>query len=586
MENVDFFALPRDLQDRIVGGIEGRFPPVPSASVRTRVKPPLLWLAVCGGSLLALLVFHRLGYGSLGSSLAHHGAAFLPLYMVLAFGFFLGVAKSLGTYTRAARLPYPLGIYVYGARVIDAQSHPMRTFPLADAEHIAVEGGNLVIRFPGGQRFSIPVEAERAGTLVEELEHDRTRVTNLANAQDSQALIILDPLHQPKFSNPVGESEPLRFELPAWVRLTWVIAGVLGLALGGTVFAVRNLGSDAKLFAHATEEGTPEAFRQYLAGGSRHATEVRKILLPRAELALARKDGSVETILAFEKSHPDTGIGSEIQAAKRKAYLAELERAKEKKTLPALVDFATKYPGHGLDAEYKGAIHDLFVDAQSKYAGATGGRSKDAAQFLARIIGNAESHGPAVEIRFRRREGATMSRVDKTMAKLPEYMGEISRPSRYFDEAHSAARDKVLGEAIVDAFGKAFPKEILAMKVGDPIADPGKSPLPAVTVPTLFITHFEDWSGHSYSSKKPRGVFIGVFFNFDAEFVIPGDTAVYKQKFVIFRGLPMALLKELETAPRTAPPIEERLYETMADEAKKQFEAKFVKTLVGDGGQR
>ena len=166
-----------------------------------------------------------------------------------------------------------------------------------------------------------------------------------------------------------------------------------------------------------------------------------------------------------------------------------------------------------------------------------------------------------------------MSRVDKTMAKLPEYMGEISRPSRYFDEAHSAARDKVLGEAIVDAFGKAFPKEILAMKVGEPIADPGKSPLPAVTVPTLFITHFEDWSGHSYSSKKPRGVFIGVFFNFDAE-------------FVIFRGLPMALLKELETAPRTAPPIEERLYETMADEAKKQFEAKFVKTLVGDGGQR
>jgi hypothetical protein len=311
---------------------------------------------------------------------------------------------------------------------------------------------------------------------------------------------------------------------------------------------LRNSASDSKLFENASRANTVESYRQYLGAGRSHVSDVIRTRLPRAELAEAARKGTVEALLEYEAAHPSTDIASEIAAAKRKAYLVELEKAKAAKSLAALVGFREKYPKHGLESELQGALHELFLQAQTS-VGKKKGVSADAAAFLTKLIGYVEMHGPNVELRFRHRDGTNMAHVDKDIAKMTEYMGEISHPTRYFDAAHTEPRHKVL---------------------------------PAITVPTLFVTTSEDWSGHTYLYKKPRGAFIGVNYTFEVEFLLPKDSAAYKPKWAIFRPVSNTLIKELETAPRTNPPVEETVYETMATEARKQFTAKFSKGLLGD----
>jgi hypothetical protein len=584
MDKVDFFALPRPLQDRILGGIDGRFPPVPIARRPGRVEPPYLWIGVAGACLVFVLVLHRLGYGSLESGLAHHGAGLLPLYIAPLIGFFGSVGMVARTYVRAARLPYPLGVYAYGARVLDASTHPIKSYPLVDALNIETMGESVVLTFAGGVRFVLPTPPGQAEHALHELLKDREQFARLGETSDPNALLMHDPLHEPKIHNPLGEQEPMRFELPIWIKLAWAIAAVAGLLLGLGFWGLRNAGSDGKLFARAQEANSPAAFKAYLASGSRHQVEVSRTLLPRAELVEAEKAGTVESLLAYEREHPDTDIKDEVARAKRRAYTAELDRAKAQGTLAALQAFAKKYPGHGLDAEYKGAVHDRFLAAQATFGTTQGGRSKEAAQLFAQLLGYAEAHGPGVELRFRRRESPSLGRIDKTVAKLPEYMGEISRPSRYLDEPHLTQRERDTAAQQVAAFNKVFPAELLVLRAGDalPAVDP-KAALPSVQVPTMVITYMPEWSGHTYASKKPRGIFIGLFFHFEVDVLLPGQAgAAYHMKVSIFRGYPNALMKELESVPRTNPPIEERVYAFMAEEAFKQFDAKLKKALHGE----
>jgi hypothetical protein len=587
MEKVDFFALPRALQERILGGIEGRFPPVPMLSRRLRVAIPWVWIGLAASALAGLLVVHQLGYGVLGSAMGQQSIAILPVYVVLAAAAVYGLVAVLAVYVRVARLPYPPGVYAYGARVLDARSHPMVNLSLSGLERIEQKGTEVHLTFAKAGTLVVAGDPANLPSAIAELEAGRDRALEIerngAESREAQdALVLIDPLHQPRFSNPVGEHRALRYELPAWARFGWAIAIALGLSLGSMAFFLRNRGSDTKLYARACEQGTAQGFEQYLQVGKAHQTEVRRVRLPRAELAAAKAQNSVQALLAFEKTHPDTDIGAELASAKKAAYTRELDAAKQPKTLAALGDFQKSFPGHGLDGELSAAMHELYMDAKSKYGTVEpkSGKTNEAAAFLTKLIGSLEGSGATVEIRFHRRDGVTMARVDKDLAKITEYMGEISHPTHYFDEAHAQARQQLFGESLSAILSSTFPKEVLSVKLGTPVAAEEKV-LPAVTVPTIFVTSFEDWSGHTYIFKKPRGVFIGVFFNYTVDFVLPKDAATYHTKEVVFRPVSLALVKELESAPRTNPPIEETIYESMSVEARKQFLAKFFKNLLG-----
>lgn len=581
MRPIDFFTLSRTVQDRILGGIEGRFPPEPLVRHRAPQSHPFHWFGMSFLGLIILVVVQRLGYGDFDSGLARQSAAFIAVYAIAAFCLFGGLVLAACHYVRLSRLPYPRGIYVYPARVLDARAHPMVDHPLTELSGAVVRPDGLVLTFQGGRTFVFPPAtiAHRGEAIVPELARAQQLANDAAMGSDPNAVLAFDPLHEPRFANPVGPGDPLHYELPSWAKLGWLYGLVAALAFGPVLWVARNFVSDGSAYRSAKTAATPEAFRAYLQNGSRFKSEVEGELLPRAELGVAVRKDSIDALLEFERTHPTSSIKPEIDAAQRKAYDAEFERARGKHTLSALREFATKYPKHGLTAAHAAAVHDLYAEAQNQYASppapstpAHPGPAKDAVEFLRASIAFAETHGGTVDVRVRRKTSPTLGRVEKALARMPEYMGDLSRPARYFDDAHEVPREKELASELAALLGGHIPSEFLAFRPGESVATDSAT-LPPVTRPTIFVTVMTEWSGHTVPTKKPRGVFVGLYFHYDIDLLVPGGTSSH-HRHVVYRPVPSSKLKEYETAPRTNPPLEELIYASMVVEGRKQLLAK------------
>src|SRR5690606_35246107 len=92
------------------------------------------------------------------------------------------------------------------------------------------------------------------------------------------------------------------------------------------------------------------------------------VLLPRAQLAVAREAGTIDAIRQYITEHPDSKIGGEVQEALRAAVLAALEKAKAVGTVTALAEFASKYPDHVLvSAEFAAARKAVYQRALAAF---------------------------------------------------------------------------------------------------------------------------------------------------------------------------------------------------------------------------
>ena len=128
--------------------------------------------------------------------------------------------------------------------------------------------------------------------------------------------------------------------------------------------------------------------------------------------------------------------------------------------------------------------------------------------------------------------------------------------------------------ALSEKLSTVFSKELIEFKLAGEGPDPSQ-PIPAFTVPTLLVTHVEDWSTLTYETKVPRGCFVGIIYHFEVEFYIPGDAKPYKWKQDIGKGAPLNILgKEGE------PGNEEKLYEAMSTEAFKNMTDRYLATIV------
>jgi len=94
MKAVDFYKLPRSIQDRFVGSVMSGFPPAPILVAKGGTRTKAVWLGLSFGCFLLIVVFARLGYGSLDSRLSLHSAAVLPLYVALVFGIAFGLVQE------------------------------------------------------------------------------------------------------------------------------------------------------------------------------------------------------------------------------------------------------------------------------------------------------------------------------------------------------------------------------------------------------------------------------------------------------------------------------------------------------------
>lgn len=578
MKAVDFYKLPRAIQDRFVGSVMSGFPPAPLLAIKGAKPTKLVWLALTAGCFVALVIVTRIGYGSLDSSLALHSWKALLLYGALVFGIGFGLVQAFARVVRERALPYAAGVYLFPACLIDARSDQFKVYSTQDLAGVDAQGATVRVAFSGGTQFAFPcVDPAQIPAMIAEVHAARDRAMHAKATEDPKELVAVDPLHNPRFSSPVGPRDPYEMRLPPWKKLGPVVALGVAAVVAPTLWALRNSGSDKTLYARATQANDTTSYRAYLDRGVKFKNEVAGTLLPRAELRDAERAGTVDALLKFKTDHPGTKISGEVATSIRTAMLSELEKAKAPGTLAGLDDFAKHFPEHGVDAELKEAIHAVYLRELEAYKKHAPTKDKSVVPFVERLFAWSEKHGGKVEIRFRRKKSESIGRADQYVAKTPSFMGEVSYPSRYFDEKRGTRREGVLGKNLAARFDAGLSPELFDVSMGAAVP-PDADALPDVKVPTLFITHSADWSGHSYVSQKPRGSYVGILFPFEAIFVIPGDAKPIKVKADIMKQAALSLLKEEDLLPG---PAEEKVYDAMATDAFESFGNKVLTTFFG-----
>jgi hypothetical protein len=573
MRTVDFFQLSRAAQDHFVDATTGTQPPAPVLVRRGGPTAHRVGWLVAVAAAIALFVFFQRGYGDVGSGAVVHGVALIAVWVALIALIVGGILHALAGEREIGKLPWKAGIYAFPTTVVDARTHRLVIHEGDDLERIEGSGGSVRLVFKGG---TFNFSSNEAGAAEARAAIEQAR--NEGPASNEKVRASRDPLAEPRMSSPLAPTEARKRAFVSWARLRFVLAAAVALVIGPAIFYARNRTSDDRAFTHVKSRDDVSVYKAYLVRGVRHRDEVQKVLLPRAELRLAQKDGSVDAILAYQKAHPSSAIQKEVDTSLRTAMLAELEAAKKAGTLAALVEFEKKRPEHGLTAELKAARHTVYQEALNAFKANANDKDPTVAQFFERLIAYAEAHSdPKVEMRFRQTPSKELGRADKYVTKQPLFNGETSYPSRYFDQGKLAAHETELGKAIADKFAASFPKEVLSFSIGAPIPD--GDALPAATVPTIFIMHRPDWTGTAYPSQRPRGIYIGVNYFFDSTFTIPADQKPLKLHAVIGKSVPLNVLKEFgKTVPVPGEP-EKAVYNAMSKEGFEGFAQKFVASI-------
>jgi hypothetical protein len=349
------------------------------------------------------------------------------------------------------------------------------------------------------------------------------------------------------------------------------VGAAIGVLLAPGIWLVRNFVSDAQMLARANKAKDADSFRSYLARGGTKA-EVRDVLLPRAELSEAVREGTVDAIEKFIATHPSAQIQGEVAVALRQSMLAELEAAKKVGTVSAFNDFAKRHPNNMVDAELKQAIHAVYLAALARYKKESGVRDGNALAFIERLLAYAEKNGPKAELRFRRKNTRSMEIADTQIKKSPFFMGTTSIPSQYFDDTHARPREVIAARTIVNRFAGAFPADILSLEVGQPVTDT-EGPLPPNKYPTMYVEHSAEMSGASYLSANPRGVFVGLGMLFEVSFRLPDDNKPHKYRLSAWRP------PDTTVSKGDFPTFEAAVYETMATEGFAQFSQRYLSTF-------
>src|SRR5688572_10898451 len=84
MTKIDFYKLPRAVQDGLLDAFRGHFTPVPILKRPGTRHPVLGWLGVSAGAALLLVALFVTGFGNVDSRFALHPIATSVVYIVLA----------------------------------------------------------------------------------------------------------------------------------------------------------------------------------------------------------------------------------------------------------------------------------------------------------------------------------------------------------------------------------------------------------------------------------------------------------------------------------------------------------------------
>ncbi|HEY5955022.1 MAG TPA: hypothetical protein VIV60_00665 [Polyangiaceae bacterium] len=573
MQKIPFFSLDRSIQDRFVDSTHGKEVPNP---LLYRKSPSNPWARLLASLALLTLsggvVFAWIGFGKLEHRWAIDPKWAMAVYCGVACVALLSLLGAIVIWERDANVPFLRGLFVYPVGVIDASRETIVLHEFTDLAEHALLGNKLRLRFNHGPTYEFSDKDKRRLEQVEATIADsQQRLSQPPESVSHRDLVLLNPLLETGFRNPFGSTKPLVRERVEWHRFWFLIALGVGLPLGFGAYYLRNVLSEKNLYSTARRLDTTAAYRNYLARGGQRS-DVKDLLLPRAELRDARTSQSISAVEAYLDSHPNSKIRPEIEAILRVLLLTELEKVRDTNSVSALRTFrdSNKYT-KVIQAELEATEKSLFRQALSKYLGTTP-TTPEQKTFITHLLEYARLHGPTLEVRFRRQVPAdAVERSEVQLKKSAYYAGPSALPSQYFSPKYAEPREASLVAALGDRFGKAFPSDIIKLELGPVLEDDASTP--TVTKPTILITHRTELAG-VFLTRKPRGAFVGLSVQYKSRMLIPGDPATLDfQSSVWLAPSP----RKLEDAGLNY----KVLYETMAQDGFSRFQKRFLAQMFG-----
>jgi hypothetical protein len=528
MKSIEFYDLPRPVQERFVAASQASLAPAPLAIRPGSRYVGARWFIACAIGFSVTCAFALHGFGDLGQPSALATSVHALIYCLGFTLSFASLTRGLTLRDRALSLPFARGTYLFPMGVVEATSSALTVHSLADLRTVEASAAALNVTFVDGTSFDFPAQdhaqAEAAKLAVTE---SQGRLDEATRADSVRGLAALDPLLRTNFPSPFSQDVPFKRPTSMWAMALLGMAVISGAALGVGVWEVRNKLSARRLAEAARALDTTAAYRQYLTRGGR-SPEIIDVLLPRAELSEAKAQANVAAIEQYIAAHPGSKIQEEVDDALRAALLATLERAKASGTLAALAAFAADNPRHEPVAkelaEARHQVYRVAADRAKQLVIATGARHGDPAAFLERLVAYAEKHGAKAMIRFRSVLGKSYKAADNNVRSGSYFAGNASLPSRFFGQPEMQAREALAGPLLVSALQSLFSKEILEFELGEPLPGVGEDdkplPLPDPTVPSLYIDYRIELSG-AVLNAKPRGIFFGAGMFFDTDFRLP-----------------------------------------------------------------
>jgi hypothetical protein len=530
MKSIEFYDLPRPIQERFVAASQATLAPAPLAVKLGSRFVGVRWFVASAAVLMVTAGFALQGFGDLDHPEALASGRRALLY---ALGFTLSFAcltRGLTLRDRALSLPFARATYLFPAGVVDAMSSRLSVHSLSELRDVDASPHALSVTFIDGTTFQFPAQSqEQADVAKRAVSEARQRLDDATRADSVRSLAALDPLCQTNFPSPFSQDVPFKRPTPLWGVALTAMAMLSGAALGVGVWEVRNKLSARRIAEAARAQDTTQAYRRYLERGGQHP-DIVDVLLPRAELAEAKAAGSVEALERYIEAHPNSKIQAEVDDALRAALLAALSKAKSDGTLAALERFAVEHPRHApVATELADARHGVYLAAAARakallVPGEVQNQSPSA--FIDRLVAYAEQHGPKALIVFRSYLGSSYETADNFVRASAFFGGNGTLPSRFVGGELMRKREALIAPILVSGLQSLFAPEIVRFELGEPLPspEPGErpEPLPAPETPTLYIDYRTELSG-AQLNLRPRGIFFGAGMFFETSFVLPAQ---------------------------------------------------------------
>jgi hypothetical protein len=236
--------------------------------------------------------------------------------------------------------------------------------------------------------------------------------------------------------------------------------------------------ADDGLFEAAKKEGTPEAFDFYLKVGpqKRHEDEVRKKLLPLAQLELAKRAASMAPLRKFLADH---AADPEIAAA-----------------------------AHA-------AVHVRFERARAKFGARFGVGTKEA-ELFGRVLDHVEERGQAIEVRLTQFPSKDLGGADDEL--VLGHPGRAVRSLPFFSAPRDSTRENSIAHELRMVVGDVFEGDVVEVEAGgDGAATAGADGPPRIEVRCEYVPD------HHFVYDIGQRVFLAVGASCSGALVLPED---------------------------------------------------------------